>query len=69
MFKQIAHVIRLARAGRVMARYDGLVAPEQLAQAPVPAQLALRLAKIGTRKSKTDSDNPLAAALTELGPT
>ncbi len=69
MFTQIAHLIRLARAGRVMARYDGLVAPEQLAEAPAIARLMLRLAKIGTRTPQTDIENPLAAALTELGPT
>ena len=69
MFSQIAHCIRLIRAGRVIARYDGLVSPEQLGEVPAPARLALRIAKIGTRTSASDIANPLAAALTELGPT
>ncbi|NNE22228.1 MAG: 2-polyprenylphenol 6-hydroxylase [Rhizobiales bacterium] len=69
MFSQIAHCLRLIRAARVMARYDGLVSAEQLDEAPPAARLALRIAKIGTRAARGDVDNPLAAALTELGPT
>ena len=69
MFSQIAHCIRLIRAGRVMARYDGLVSPEQLEEAPAAARLGLKIAKLGAGKPKGDVNNPLAAALTELGPT
>jgi ubiquinone biosynthesis protein len=59
----------LLRAGRVIARYDGLVSPEQLAEAPAAARLALRVAKLGAGSADSGGDNPLAAALTELGPT
>ena len=52
-----------------MARYDGLIAPEQLNEAPPIARLALKIAKIGAGKSRSDVSNPIAAALTELGPT
>ena len=69
MFAQFAHCIRLARAGRVIARYDGLVAPEQLSDLPAAARLGLRIAKLGAGKPRSDVGNPLAAALTELGPT
>ena len=36
---------------------------------PAPARLGLKIAKFGAGKPKTDVENPLAAALTELGPT
>ena len=69
MFSAISHCIRLMRAGRVIARYDGLVSPEQLAEVPAAARIGLKIAKIGAGSADTKSENPLAAALTELGPT
>ncbi len=63
------HLIRLARAGRVVARYDGLIAPDQMAELPAPARAGLRIAKLFSGKPRAGEINPLAAALTELGPT
>ena len=70
MFASVKHLLRLARAGRVIARYDGLLLPEQLADMPAPARLGLKLAKLFAGRSKSPATgSPLAAALTELGPT
>lgn len=70
MLSSIKHLLRLARAGRVIARYDGLVQAEQLTELPAPARLGLRIAKVFSGRARPqDGNNPLAAALTELGPT
>jgi ubiquinone biosynthesis protein len=70
VFASVKHLLRLARAGRVIARYDGLLLPEQLADMPAPARLGLKLAKLFAGRSKSPATgSPLAAALTELGPT
>ena len=69
MFSAFKHLISLARAGRVIARYDGLAGPEHLAELPAPARHGLRIVKIFSGSARKDSANPLAEALTELGPT
>ena len=42
------HLLRLARAGRTLARYDALTQPEQIAELPAPARMAYRLLRLGT---------------------
>ena len=60
---------RLARAGRVIARHEGIIAPQQLEQAPLIARLALKAAGIGPRpRSAQKGLSPVSAALAELGP-
>ncbi len=65
MFGPLTHLFRLARAGRVIARHK--VIPEaHLDQIPAPARIGYQLAGLGTKPE--EGENPLAAALTELGP-
>jgi len=63
----MSHLARLARAGFVFAREGvlGLVDPASL---PVPAQTALKLARIVERRNGKSAEHRLAAALTRLGP-
>jgi ubiquinone biosynthesis protein len=62
-----AHLARLVRAGFVLAREGvfGLVDPAPL---PLPARVAIRLARLIERPTGTVAANRLAAALTRLGP-
>jgi ubiquinone biosynthesis protein len=64
----LAHLSRLAGAGYVFAREGvfGIVEPAQL---PPPARLALRFARLFERRGSSGAANPLANALTRLGPT
>ncbi|MEM7430031.1 MAG: 2-polyprenylphenol 6-hydroxylase [Pseudomonadota bacterium] len=65
MFGPLTHLFRLARAGRVIARHK-VIPEDHLAEMPPPMRMGYRLAGLG---SKPDgAGNPLAAALTELGP-
>jgi ubiquinone biosynthesis protein len=64
----LAHLVRLARAGYVLAR-EGVLALIDPAQLPLPAQLAVRAARLIERPASTIAANRLAAALTRLGPT
>jgi ubiquinone biosynthesis protein len=60
---------RLARAGRVIARHEGIIPPAQLAEAPLPVRLAIRIGGLGARPRQTTAElPPLSAALAELGP-
>jgi len=63
----VAHLARLARAGFVFAREGvfGLIDP---APVPLPAQTALRLARLIERPTSANAENRLSAALTRLGP-
>jgi len=67
MFKQISHLRHLIRAGLVFARHD-VIPPEQLLQAPTPARLLFKLAKMVAGKPTKTSSSGLNAALEELGP-
>jgi ubiquinone biosynthesis protein len=67
-FSDIANLWRLFRAGRILARHDALMELEALGPPPLAARLARTFLRIGTRPVATHEDNPLAAALTELGP-
>ena len=68
MITGLAHLVRLARAGYVFAR-EGVLALIDPAQLPLPAQLAVRAARLIERPVSTIAANRLAAALTRLGPT
>jgi ubiquinone biosynthesis protein len=63
-----AHLVRLARAGYVCAREGvfGIVDPAPL---PLPARMAVRVARLFERRSPGAAPNRIAAALTRLGPT
>jgi len=67
MFKQISHLRHLIRAGLVFARHD-VIPPEQLLEAPTPARVLLKLAKLVAGKPAKTSSSGLNAALEELGP-
>lgn len=69
MANPVSNAARLLHAGFVLARYDALMPPEQLAQAPWPARLALKIAKLGRSGEVTGGQqNKLTAALSTLGP-
>ncbi|MBI2718462.1 MAG: 2-polyprenylphenol 6-hydroxylase [Rhizobiales bacterium] len=68
MFDSLGHIARLLRAARTLARHDALLAPDQIAELPAPARLALRLAKFGTRAPSADEQSRVTAALSALGP-
>ena len=68
MLSALADLARLMKAGRTLARYDALLLPEQVADLPWFARLALRMAKFGTSAPETDAQSRLIAALSALGP-
>jgi len=63
----ISHLARLARAGFVLAR-EGVLALPDPAPLPLPAQTALKLARLIERRSLSTTEHRLATALTRLGP-
>ena len=68
MLSVARHSFHLLRAGRTLAAHDALLTPEQLAALPWFARFSLSVAKFGRRKPSTLIDNPVAAALSDLGP-
>ena len=69
MSNPVSNAARLLHAGFVLARYDALMPPEQLALAPWPARLALKVAKLGrSGEVMGGQQNKLTAALSTLGP-
>ena len=68
MARSLAHIYRLAKAGRTLARYDALLLPEQIAELPWLARFGLKLAKFGSSHPARDSESRLIAALSALGP-
>ena len=68
MISALSHLARLARAGFVFAR-EGVFALVDPAPLPLPARIALKLARLIERPTGTSADNRLATALTQLGPT
>ena len=69
MANPISNAVRLLHAGFVLARYDALMPPEQLAQAPWPVRTVLKVAKLGRSGEVTGGQqNNLTAALSTLGP-
>jgi ubiquinone biosynthesis protein len=63
----ISHLTRLARAGFVFAR-EGVLALAETSPLPLPAQTALKLARVIERPSSDSAEHRLATALTQLGP-
>lgn len=68
MFKQIGQLLRLARAGWIMARHKDLLGPDQLAQLPAPARAAVRIARIGSGNRAPSGESTLATVMSDLGP-
>ena len=68
LFSDMANLWRLLRAGRVLARHDALMELDALGPPPLAARLARAVLRLGARAPAAHEDNPLAAALTELGP-
>ena len=66
MWKSAGHVLRLVRAGRVLARHQALLPREELGEMPPAGRAALMLLSLGRRQKGAAA--PLATALTELGP-
>ena len=66
MFKQIRHMFKLARAGRIIARHGGFDTVLKDEQAPALVKTGLRL--LGAGKSSQSERAGLANALNELGP-
>jgi ubiquinone biosynthesis protein len=64
----LSHLIRLSRAGFVFAR-EGVFALVDTRPLPLPAKMAIALARLIERPSAKDGSSRLAAALTKLGPT
>ena len=60
-------LIRLAIAARVIARHDGFIEPEQMAELPPQVRFALGFARMG-RAPVRAGQGGLAEALSELGP-
>ena len=63
MASALTHLWRLGRAGATLARHH-VLDPEQLADLPLPARWAYRLANLGSASRNGD----LAGALYDLGP-
>jgi ubiquinone biosynthesis protein len=67
VFYSLAHLVRLARAGFVLAR-EGVLSLIDPAPLPLPAQTMLRLARMIERPTQAGGAGRLSAALTRLGP-
>jgi ubiquinone biosynthesis protein len=67
LISAIPHLVRLARAGLVLAR-EGVFALADPAPLPLPAQTAIRLARLIERPTSASAEHRLAKALTRLGP-
>ncbi len=63
-----AHLLRLGRAGFVFAR-EGVLALIDTTRLPLPARVAVRIARLIERPASGVAANRLATALTRLGPT
>jgi len=64
----LSHLVRLSRTGFVFAR-EGVFALVDTRTLPLPAKMAIALARLIERPSAKDGSSRLAAALTKLGPT
>ena len=67
MISAISHLSRLSRAGFVLAR-EGVFALVDPTPLPLPAQTALKLARLFERPTRASAEHRLATALTRLGP-
>ena len=67
MISSLIHILRLARAGYVLA-HEGVFAKVDPMLVPPAARLPLALAKLIARRDVTPGTNRLAAAMARLGP-
>jgi ubiquinone biosynthesis protein len=68
MISALAHLVRLGRAGFVLAR-EGVFALPDPRPLPLPARTTIRLARLIERPSGASAEHRLSTALTRLGPT
>ena len=68
MISALAHFARLTRAGFVFAR-EGVLALVDPRPLPMPARIALRIARLVERPTSDSIEHRLSTALTRLGPT
>ena len=69
MANPVTNSARLAHAGFVLARYDALLPPDQLAKAPWLARAGMKLTQLGnTANLQGGQHNQLTSALSRLGP-
>jgi ubiquinone biosynthesis protein len=64
----VSHLLRLSRVGFVFAR-EGVFALVDTRPLPLPARIAVAVARLFERPSAKSGESRLAAALTRLGPT
>ncbi len=65
----LGSIFRLVHAGFVMARYDALLPPDQVANAPLLLRGAMKLVQFGKAETlEGGQNNQLTAALSRLGP-
>ena len=69
MANPITNILRLAHAGFVLARFDALLPPDQLAKAPWIARASMKLTQLGNKVNlQGGQHNQLTSALSRLGP-
>ncbi len=68
MFSTLRNLWQLARAGRVMARYDFFLRQDQLADVPWLARAAIKLMRAGAHPPTQDMQGRITTALSLLGP-
>jgi ubiquinone biosynthesis protein len=65
----ITNALRLAHAGFILARFDALLPPEQVAKAPWLVRTGMKLTQLGAKENlQGGQHNRLTAALSKLGP-
>ena len=68
MFSTLKNIWRLARAARVMARYDFFLQETQVAELPSFAQAGMRAMRLGVSRPTDDMQARITSALSSLGP-
>ena len=69
MANPVSNTLRLAHAGFILARFDALLPPEQLAKAPWLVRAVMKLTQLGNRINlQGGQHNQLTSALSKLGP-
>ncbi len=66
----VANLVRLVNMGRVLARHDALMELDALGEPPLVMRAARKVLRVFSpgAKAQNEDEGPLAAALTELGP-
>jgi len=68
MFSGVKNLWRLARAARVMARYDFFLQESQLAEVPWPVRTGMKVLRLGMAPPTEDMNGRITSALSSLGP-